>query len=112
MKYAKITSWGTEYDVVFDIVNENPLNITLMCKDEEDGRLEPYCGVTIRGIGDDKTAAVKNYSENEGLDKWLSENGFAEYTGSYAGVGYATVPVMKFNMEKIREYSLGRSIPA
>lgn len=47
--------------------------------------------------------AIKNYSENEGMLKWLEENelAFLLYEIPY---NFVTIPIVTFDLEKIEEY--------
>lgn len=58
----------------------------------------PICNVTV-GIDDkldDDKIAVKTYSENEGMDDWLYQNGYIENIPCfYINSGFVDIPVYK-----------------
>lgn len=37
----------------------------------------------------------KNYSENDDIDNWLSQNGIAKFTGEVTECGFVTCPIME-----------------
>lgn len=107
MKTATYESWGEKYDLAFGVMRKNPLALCLYNKDKEFDFWEPFCDISINSLpATEDTCYVKNYSENEGLDKWLVDNGFAAFTGRQQASGFVTIPEMKFNLEKIKEYEL------
>lgn len=94
-------------DVYFcnNSIDQDHLSLYLVTDDE--GYPAPWCRVTYRinGYVETKdTALVKNWKENEGLDKWLKENGFAVPTGRTFRAGFVIIPEYKFNLEKVNEY--------
>ena len=105
MKYE--TFYGEE-DVMFYIDEEaSDLSLSLICFDE--GYPEPYCDVTLRIPGAPACrpdeAYVKDYSENEGLGRWLEENEIAVRTGIRVRSGYVTIDQYKFDLDKVKENS-------
>lgn len=67
---------------------------------------EPLMDVTIFDesfMNEQDIALVKDYSENEGLADSLVQLGFAKLLGCMA-VGFATVMVMRFDMDKVLQY--------
>lgn len=66
---------------------------------------EPFMDITVNipafGLRclDQNEVIVKNYSENEGLDKWLIANNIATPTGETIESNWVRVPVMKLSDE-------------
>lgn len=53
--------------------------------------MQPYC------------CTVKDYSENEGMIKFLLANGFGSLTGESIPSGYVSLPVFRFDEKFLRE---------
>lgn len=70
-----------------------------LIEESEDFGAQPYATLSIwcKDTPDlDKDEFVlKNYSENEGIDNLLMENGVIELTGKYVQVGYVECPVAR-----------------
>jgi hypothetical protein len=49
---------------------------------------------------------VKNYSENDGIERFIVDNGLGTPTGQTIQSGFVSVPVYQFDREKQLEYSL------
>ena len=62
----------------------------------EDGDPVACCTVNIpeASLGENEIL-VKNWTENEGMDDWLAENGIAKHTGRDVATGYVSAPVME-----------------
>lgn len=72
------------------------------------GENEPYADITTcidGGQVPEGCAFVKNWSENEGFDRWIVENGLGEKIGE-ARTGFVMAPLFRFNMDRVREYSV------
>ena len=101
--------YGRDHELYFYPIEESyGLSLGLLEKGEE-GVIEPWCDVTVvlpdsLNCKPDE-AYVKNWSENEGLDTWLIKNGVASSTGKYAMTGYVRAPLLKFDLEKVREHT-------
>ena len=72
--------------------NEEFTDITVNM--DESARLKPYC------------AAVKNYSENEGMERFIQKYELGKPTGKLIRSGYVTVPVYQFDKARLLELSL------
>ena len=108
MEQLTINSFGTEVPVYFSKkkTTKGELSLVLLCM--ENGFLEPWCNVTMhpKGYkGNTDTGLVKNYSENEGLDDWLEENGIAKPTGQIFPTGRVILPEYKFDLSMVEKYS-------
>ena len=69
---------------------------------------EPFADVTanIPGMSvPEGCAYVKNWSENEGMDRFLLESGIGEQIGT-AFTGYVVAPLFRFDMGKVRRFEL------
>jgi hypothetical protein len=92
--------------VVGAYLNNKSLSISLFATEH----CEPYADLTVN-VDDDielapYQAAVKNYSENEGMDKFVEENGLGEHTGKMIRSGYVMLPIYQFDREKLLAFSL------
>lgn len=92
----------------------NTLALEMICRDKDCGHIEPYTRVTVNldtlpAIADafirDNMQCIDT-NNNPGIDKWLEENGLATRTDMEFPSGYCVYPVMKFNLDKIREYEM------
>lgn len=52
---------------------------------------------------DAEFVAIKNYSENEGVEEWLLENNIIDYKVGELNNGYITVPVYKLHKDVIEK---------
>ena len=87
-------------------LNNNSLFIGLVDADE----CEPFTDLTVNVTGSEKLApyqaAVHNYSENEGMERFVEAHGLGTPTGQTIRSGYVVLPVYKFNREKLIKYSI------
>jgi hypothetical protein len=87
-------------------LNSNSLFIGLIDADE----YEPYTDLTVNVDGSEKLApfqaAVKNYSENEGIEKFIEAHSLGMPIGQTIRSGYVVLPVYQFNREKLLAHSL------
>ena len=71
---------------------------------------EFYCDMTVNVNGSDTLppyqAAVKNYSENEGMEKFIEGHGLGMPTGQTIRSGFVELPVYQFDQEKLLAFSL------
>jgi len=103
----KINLFGSDYPVTLKIsrYQENGgLYLGLLdAGDEEYGGSFADITVNMGCRLPNDCAAVKNYSENEGMEKFLVENGLGKPTGQGLSSGYVTVPVFKFDMDRLED---------
>ena len=102
--------YGKDHELYFYEIDEGyGLSLGLV-EMNEDGFPEPWTDVTVvipeSLMCEDDEAFIKNWSENEGIDDWLVENGIAVCTGTEVQTGYVSAPIMKFDLDKVREHSL------
>jgi hypothetical protein len=87
-------------------LNNNGLFIGLIDADE----YEPYTDLTVNVDGSEKLApyqaAVKNYSENEGIEKFIEAHSLGTPTGQTIRSEYVLLPVYQFNREKLLAHSI------
>ena len=82
-----------------------------VCKNEEFGFWEPFATVTVNldrtyYHSNDPNAVYIDTNNNPGMDKFLADNGLAEFTGMYGFSGYCVYPQMRLDMDKIKEIEL------
>lgn len=110
MKTLKYKSmFGTDYDIAFSVhnyVTNGNVAIKMWCK--EDGAFEPYGNLTTNL--DVKLCGDYGYidTNNLGMDtlEWAADNGLCEFHGQYGYSGFCRYPLVKFNLDKIKEYML------
>ena len=87
-------------------LNNNSLFIGLVDADE----CEPFTDLTVNVTGSEKLApyqaAVHNYSENEGMERFVEAHGLGTPTGQTIRSGYVVLPVYQFNRDKLLQYSI------
>ena len=73
---------------------------------------EPLADITVwlRESLDDGEIIVKDWSENEGMAKWLEKNGIANRTGREVQTGYVQAPIMRLTPEFMNEYNITKTI--
>lgn len=87
---------------VFCFLNKYSYNDTIAIQILDTDWL-PYCTATVCAEGHLKkhpnSVVIKDYSENEGIYKWLVDNDIVEEAIDYINVGYCTCPVVniKYN---------------
>ena len=105
MKYE--TFYG-EHEVYF-YIDEDADELSLSLIEMDDGWPEPYCDVTVHVPGAPACrpdeAFVKDWSENDGLGRWLEENEIATRTGIRVRNGFVTIDQYKFDLDKVLENS-------
>ena len=71
---------------------------------------EEYCDITVNvsgsGLLPPYCACVKNYAENEGIERFIVENGLAKPTGQTIRSGFVTIPVYQFDKERLAALSV------
>lgn len=106
-KRFNLTLGGTEYKNCYFKKGEYYDGNTYLgiFRDDEDGDPVPVCDVTVNmGIKLDKNMAfIKSYSENEGLQESLVNEGFLTPAGKFMKSGYVVIELNTLN-EKIMEY--------
>lgn len=74
---------------------------TAICLYTEDGELMTIATVNIRPL-DSNLVAIKNYSENEGIEEVLIKNGFINSEPiHYIESGYVNVPIYELTEKSI-----------
>ena len=71
---------------------------------------EPFTDITVNmhesAVFPPFQAAVKNYSENDGMESFIKESGLGNATGQVVSSGYVKAPVYQFDREKLLEFSI------
>lgn len=103
LRYKLVT--GKDYPVFAQVgtYRDGSIAVTLACADEEDYG-QPFIDVS-KHVGFKMPpyyAAIKNYSENEGMVDFLTQNGFGKLTGQKIDSGYVSMPVFQFNKVRLQ----------
>lgn len=103
----KVTSiWGKTYDVsvrTSTYRNNGNLYVGLTCKVSEDGAEwhEPYADITVNIIKLEPGYAAIDTNNFPAAEQFITENGLAEFTGTYARSGFCSYPIYKFDTKKL-----------
>lgn len=97
--------YGSVYHVYFRVgtYQDGSLAVQLLSADPEEYN-EPFCDVTkcVDVELGSYEAAVKTYSENEGMLAFLENNGLGKASARIVESGYVTMPVFRFDSERLR----------
>lgn len=97
--------YGSEYHVSLrvGVYQDGSLAVQLLSADPDEYN-EPFCDVTkcVGAALGAYEAAVKTYSENEGMLAFLESNGFGKASGRIVQSGYVTMPIFQFDSERLR----------
>lgn len=109
-KTLKLMSWDKEYNVCFYLDKYSHLdNIYVGLYFLNEGSFEPYSNITVNL--DNKIPEGHGYLDvnniDQGIINWLVENAFISEPISYGFSGYCVYPLVKFNLDKIKENSIG-----
>ena len=85
---------GTDYNVLLQRGVYNTKTPALELVDMEDGFPFAKCTVNIPGLTKEEVG-VKDYSENEGMLDFLTENGIVEKPHRYENSGFVKIPICK-----------------
>lgn len=100
MKEVKFGQWNCVIKKTKYVDNDN---LALVLLDKEDSSLIAYVTVNTGAKFPSDIAAVKNYSENQGMLEAITEAGLVEEVITEIPVGYVSVPVVKFNLDDVDE---------
>ena len=100
---------GREF-IIYPAKYSNNNNLALLFRREEDDESDYYGVISVNTALKlpNNMAAIKDYSENEGILKSLIEQGIVEKTTSYISSGYVEIPVVKIKhqelLDEIKKY--------
>lgn len=99
-------AYGTEHPVFVQVgtYRDGSLAVELICADEEEYG-EPFTDVTkyVGGNMPLYCAAVKNYSENEGIVDFLIQNGLGKLESREIASGFVSIPVFQFDKARLQK---------
>lgn len=100
MKLFSITAFGDTHQVYVKtgLYHNNRISISLIDADDH----IPYAIASVNlpnVLLLDKEVAIKDYSENEGIFKFLCDNNIITDTGKHVISGFVTVPIGRLNPE-------------
>ena len=100
---------GREF-IIYPAKYSNNNNLALLFRREEDDESDDYGVISVNTALTlpNNMAAIKDYSENEGILKALIEQDIVEKATSYISSGYVDIPVVKVKhqelLEEIKKY--------
>lgn len=78
-------------------------NLALVLLDAETHELVAHVTVNTASKFPSDIAAVKDYSENKGMLKAITEAGLVKETMGAVQLGYVSAPIVKFNLDGVEE---------
>ena len=106
-KTLKLHCYDETFDVCFYLnryEHHDNLYVGLYCIEE--GGFEPFCDITVNL--DEKVPEEHGYLDTNNMGSemvdWLKANDFISLPLSFGFSGYCVYPLVKFNMDKIKEY--------
>ena len=106
-EYEYESQYGGTYSLIPKIdmyASHDNLSLRFLCRDEDDGYLEPFCSATVNLIPLDYLEATIDTNDNgDRFLDFLENNGFGTRTKYGVPSGMCIYPVFQFNEERIKE---------